>query len=166
MPLTDNPPASHSHLIDAVMASAIGIAESADFSTNTLTFSIPPTAHVGAGRYVLVPELLARDAIRQDQHAAQAKPHGLSLAGPQRETVQAECYGVNGKQALEIDDGEGYECRMYRDHTPNGSDDWHPAHWWGTEYRQADDGTKWQRSLPPHVTDDFGQLVPVVGGAQ
>lgn len=86
----------------------------------------------------------------------------LVLAGPQRETVHARFYTVAGRQAMTISDDHGYQCNMYRDHTPDANaSNWHPALWWGTMDRRADDGTDWYRVLPRHVTDDFGTLVPV-----
>ena len=56
----------------------------------------------------------------------------------------------------------GAEVAMYRDHTnEHGSNDWHPARWWGSETLLDAQGREWRRSLPNYVMDDFGNLVEV-----
>lgn len=42
---------------------------------------------------------------------------------------------------------------------------WHPSYWYQYSYRTDEQGRRWGAEGPPHVTDDFGFLVPVGGAA-
>jgi hypothetical protein len=78
-----------------------------------------------------------------------------------------EFYSVGDSEALEIKDGLGAELTLYKRFSrPKGWDDWHPAHWAGCMHRVDSLGRKWScYHDTKYVTDDFGNLVDVAGGA-
>jgi hypothetical protein len=103
-------------------------------------------------------------AIINERDQAVPVAGAVVLAAPNRGTLTSRATTVNGEHALFIDDNVGYRWTLYRNHTPRASGDlenWHPAHWWGSERRVDADGIDWIRVLPHHITDDFGYLVPV-----
>jgi hypothetical protein len=156
------PPASA--LGQLVWGKPLYTAHSADFKKDTVTFQAPPHAPVAAGRYLVLPEADVRVALGKDCETGEA----LVLLPP-REARARFHDGTGYGQHINITDLDGFDVSLYREHVPDenstGHRRRHPAHWWGSITRKASDGTEWTRSLPRHVTDDFGTLVPVDGDA-
>ena len=76
------------------------------------------------------------------------------------QTVQV--FASLGGQGMSIN-GDGGTITLYRNHVPQQGPTymWHPAHWWGIEYRTDEVGRSWSRVLPRQVQDDYGYLVEV-----
>lgn len=82
-------------------------------------------------------------------------------------TKRVEFYSVGGSDVINISDGQGAKVTLYKRYSrPKGWDDWHPSHWSGGMHRVDSLGREWC-CYPgtTYVTDDFGNLVDVEGGA-
>lgn len=70
-------------------------------------------------------------------------------------------------------DGQGYCLELRRQRTmpeswrdaPWMKDKWRPGQWDVFEHRFDGQGRRWVQSMGAHITDDFGTLVCVEGGA-
>lgn len=85
------------------------------------------------------------------------------LSAPEKLTYKF--YEISGKTAFECENRDGAGYTLYRCHTPNNRLDWHPSHWVGMEQRHDTHGRRWSMSSAIYITDDFGTLVPLEGGA-
>jgi hypothetical protein len=76
-------------------------------------------------------------------------------------------YSTGDVEAMEIRDGRGAETTLYKRYVrPKNCGDWHPSHWSGCRTMLDSHGKSWTNyGGPVYVTDDFGTLVLVEGGA-
>jgi hypothetical protein len=103
-------------------------------------------------RTKLLEELSAKDAI-------------VVLHGFDADTKRVRVSG----DSLRVTDEKGNRVTMHRRHViPDSWRDsdtmlaiWHPARWTGEEVHIDAIGREWVRDIPPHICDDFGDLVEV-----
>lgn len=96
---------------------------------------------------------VARDLLDELEHLDRKAPR-LQAPG----AVHHVFWSVNGT-VLQVSDDAGWSIWLQRDH---GDRD--PL-WYGRETRMDSMGVAWSRQMGRHVTDDFGTLVKVQGGA-
>lgn len=69
---------------------------------------------------------------------------------------------------FDLRDALGYRLRMRRERFESQcwrSNKWRPGLWYVSEVRVDRQGNKWTRDVGAFITDDFGTLVSVEGGA-
>jgi hypothetical protein len=72
-------------------------------------------------------------------------------------------------ESVWITDKHGNQLRMHRNRmlpeswadSPSMRANWNPSHWIGYQTLIDTNGNAWERSIPAHVCDDFGNLVQV-----
>lgn len=140
-------------LYGAPVAESVG----ADFKRGTWTFKVGPLHQVSAGRYILVPAIVAQLALDQESAESSVDVQMLPVRNA-RVSFRPTQDGV----ALTIENGDGYECDCYRDYQPNDRTKsyWEPAHWRVHVQRVDVSGHRW-RTMFTCVQDDFGNLVEV-----
>lgn len=142
----------------AIHGAAIAESFGADFKKGTWTFKVAPTDRVSSGQYILIPAIVARLAIEQEE----AETHTSTKLLPACNVVARFRQTSDGGTVLTMEGDNGHEADYYRDHLPSERTRsyWHPAHWRGHEQRRDAAGRVW-RSLETYVQDDFGDLVAV-----
>lgn len=74
-------------------------------------------------------------------------------------------------ESMEVHDGSGLRVELDRQRRRHEWSDglvqrnWRPGQWVVTLHRMDGQGRHWTCRLDPHITDDFGNLVSVEGGA-
>ncbi|WP_127804111.1 hypothetical protein [Hydrogenophaga sp. NH-16] len=104
--------------------------------------------------------------------ALSAKDGIVALQGIDRQTARVYCHPTH-QSVVMFADGGGYKTRMSRQHTMPESwrdsdymkDAWRPGQWSVVLYQRDGQGREWECALGAHITDDFGTLVCVEGGA-
>lgn len=95
---------------------------------------------------------------------------GVTLQDIDRDTASVYQYRDGG---MDVTDRNGYRLELrrlrtmpecWRMHT-HMQGKWRPGQWDVEEVRVDGAGRKWRTDLGPHITDDFGALVPVGGAA-
>lgn len=104
--------------------------------------------------------------------ALSAKDGIVALQGIDRASARVRVNPYCEAQVL-LSDGKGWLLDMERKHVMPESwrdatwmkDQWRPGQWDVTLVRVDGQGRKWTCDLGAHITDDFGTLVCVQGGA-
>lgn len=102
--------------------------------------------------------------------ALSAKDGIVTLQGIERDTAFIYHY-YDGD--YDWRDQQGYRLEMRRERTMPASwrdapwmqGKWRPGQWNVFERRMDGQGCEWTRDMGPHITNDFGALVPVGGAA-
>lgn len=113
---------------------------------------------------------LKQEAEAATLEALSAKDGIVVLNGIDRRTAQLQDYWL---EHLEWVDPDGYCLVLHRQRfepeswvgKPHMAGKWRPGQWDVCETRKDGSGRVWVCKLGAHITNDFGDLVPVEGGA-
>lgn len=114
--------------------------------------------------------LLKQEAEAATLEALSAKDGIVVLSGIDPVTAKLQDYWL---EHLEWKDSAGYCLVLHRERfepeswagKPHMAGRWRPGQWDVRETRKDGKGRIWNCNLGAHITDDFGDLVPVEGGA-